>query len=41
MFYFYNTEPNPNTEMKRFFAENKFEILAKQDIQANEELKFA
>ena len=27
--------------MKRYFQENKFEILAKRDIKANEEVTFA
>ena len=37
---FYNTEleKDSNTRMIRYFDENKFEIYAKRDINANEEL---
>jgi len=36
---FYNTHPsNPNTEMTRFFNEDRFEIYALRDIKEGEEL---
>ena len=35
---FYNTGKDPNTKMVRFFDEDRFEIYALRDIQANEEL---
>jgi len=36
---FYNTHPtDPNTEMTRFFDEDRFEIYALRDIREGEEL---
>ncbi|EKX47774.1 hypothetical protein GUITHDRAFT_69157 [Guillardia theta CCMP2712] len=35
---FYNTSYDPNTSMKRFFDEDRFEIFAIKDIKEGEEL---
>jgi len=37
---FYNTglDKDTNTEMKRYYKENRFEIFAKKDIKKDEEL---
>lgn len=35
---FYNTSLTPNTSMTRIFDEDRFEIHAVKDIEANEEL---
>lgn len=35
---FYNTSINPNTKMKRFYQEDRFEIYALSDIKKDEEL---
>ena len=35
---FYNTSRDPNTEMLRFYDENRFEIYSTRNIKRNEEL---
>lgn len=35
---FYNTSKEPNTKMKRFYQEDRFEICALSNIQKDEEL---